>query len=117
MTKFKYWVIRFTAAAAAVVAAVGLGACGHDTQQTKREVYLNIVHNRFPQTNNPRWNHTLVSNAHIVCKALNRGVSGQQIRDTFVAYAANQSQAALFGYVVGAGVKVYCPQYTAEITR
>lgn len=114
--RFKVWVIRFTAAVAAFAAAVGLGACGHDMQQTKREVFLSVIHHQYKDTRNAKMDNAMVSLAHDVCGALNRGATANDVISSVVMSAGSAAQAREFGFIIGAGVKVYCPKYTKDFT-
>lgn len=115
MTRFKYFVVRVVLIVTALAGAVGLGACGNDMQQTKREVFLSVVHHKYPDTRNrPALDNAIVRLSHNVCRAMDNGSTAQDIVNAVVTNVSTPSQAREYGYIIGAGVQTWCPRYSDD---
>lgn len=82
---------------------------------SKNQTFLTVVRTEYPDLKSLS-NARLIGVAHATCNALDNGASAEQVIMAIASSADTTSRARELGYVVGAGVAVYCPQYKNEFS-
>lgn len=87
---------------------------GHATA-AQRNGFLSIVRDAYPALVNES-DSDLFTQADATCKALKAGATGVQIQAQMLKVANGNNQvASALGYVTGASVGTFCPEYTAQV--
>lgn len=124
--------LKTIALVVALFLGVGLfGGCSSDAQPTatktvtvaptpkptKNDLFLKVVRHKYPRLLSNTSNANLIRLAHSVCSAFDAGASWNDIVSMAMSSTSNVRVATALGYVVGAGVATYCPQYTGQIAN
>lgn len=109
---------------AALAAAVGLGACGGQSdmhqakqviQHTNRETFLSVVHKQYPGLAGSRaLDNAMVHTAHLVCQKMDEGFTANDIVNVVLSNVDSIHEAKQEGFIIGAGVAAWCPQYSDD---
>ncbi len=82
---------------------------------TREGRLLKLVHDEYPDTKGLP-DSTITDVPPAVCDALDSGATVGDILGVITKSADGDAETArMLGYVVGAGVEIYCPQYSGEI--
>lgn len=76
------------------------------TESQKDDVFVKVVSDKFPIFSTAR--SELIALGHNVCGAFDRGVTKEKVLEIGLDNGLTPQQ---IGYIVGAGVQVYCPEH------
>lgn len=87
------------------------GPNGDLDRSTREELFVELIHDEFPETEGVP-DATLIDAAQATCDALDDGAS---MTDVALEIATSGAPADLSGYIMGAGISAFCPEYQDEL--
>lgn len=96
------------------LAGLALTACDNTeppAEPDNRDLYLQVVRDEYPSLENVD-DQALVDFAVAACDAFEAGATAEQVVSTVAGGAMAPSQG---GFLLGAGIQAYCPEYSDEL--